>query len=95
MQQRPLELVWLTAESNRHGRTADSVNRAIAAHVRWLRKQLADLDAALERAIRNSPSWSEKAGCFAACRRWAVSRESPFLAHLPELGTINRRKTQR
>ena len=28
----------LTAESNRHGRAVDSVNRAIAAHVRWLRK---------------------------------------------------------
>src|SRR6516165_8586984 len=51
----------LTAETNRHGRAVDAVNRAIAAHVRWLRKQLADLDAALERAIRNSPLWSEKA----------------------------------
>jgi transposase len=50
----------LTAESNRHRRAVDSVNRAIAAHVRWLRKQLAELDAALERAIRNSPLWSEK-----------------------------------
>src|SRR5271166_6233200 len=47
----------LTAESNRHGRAVGCVNRAIAAHVRWLRKQLAELDVALEQAIRHSPLW--------------------------------------
>jgi transposase len=51
----------LTAESNRHGRAVGCVNRAIAAHVRWLRKQLVDLDVALEQAIRDSPLWSDKA----------------------------------
>jgi transposase len=51
----------LTAESNRRGRAVGAVNRAIAAHVRWLRKQLTELDVALEQAIRLSPLWSEKA----------------------------------
>jgi len=45
----------LTAESNRRGRAVESVNSAIAAHVRWLRKQLTELDVALEQAIRRSP----------------------------------------
>jgi transposase len=51
----------LTAESNRHRRAAAGLNRGIAAQIRWPRKQLAELDAALEQAIRRSPLWAEKA----------------------------------
>jgi transposase len=51
----------VTAESNRRRRAVGAVTRAIAAHVRWLRKQLAELDLALEQAIRRSPLWFEKA----------------------------------
>jgi hypothetical protein len=36
-------------------------NRGIAADIRWLRKQLAELDDALEQAIRRSPLCAEKA----------------------------------
>jgi len=82
----------LTAETNRHGRAVDAVNRAIAAHVRWLRKQLADLDAALERAIRNSPLWSEKARLLRSVPAVGSVTVITLLSHLPELGTLNRRK---
>ena len=82
----------LTAESNRHGRAVDSVNRAIAAHVRWLRKQLAELDAALERAIRNSPLWSEKARLLRSVPAVGSVTVITLLSHLPELGTLSRRK---
>ena len=65
----------LTAESNRQGRAAAHLTRGIAAHVRWLRKQLAELDVALEHAIRRSPVWCGKGpACFAACRAWAMSQ---------------------
>lgn len=82
----------LTAETNRHGRAVDAVNRAIAAHVRWLRKQLADLDAALERAIRNSPLWSEKARLLRSVAAVGSVTVITLLSHLPELGTLNRRQ---
>ena len=82
----------LTAESNRHGRAVDSVNRAIAAHVRWLRTQLAELDAALERAIRNSPLWSEKARLLRSVPAVGSVTVITLLSHLPELGTLSRRK---
>jgi len=82
----------LTAESNRHGRAAGSVNRAIAAHVRWLRKQLTELDAALEQAIRNSPLWSEKARLLRGVPAVGSVTVLTLLAHLPELGTLSRRK---
>lgn len=51
----------VTAESNRRGPALECVNRPIAAHIRWLRKQLAELDVALEQPIRRSPVWCEKA----------------------------------
>src|SRR6266849_3556421 len=44
----------LTAVSNRRGHMPGCVSRAIAAHIRWLRKQLAEFDATLEEAIRRS-----------------------------------------
>jgi transposase len=82
----------LTAESNRHGRAAGCVNRAIAAHVSWLRKQLADLDVALEQAIRRLPLWSEKARLLRSVPAVGSVTVITLLAHLPELGTLTRRK---
>jgi transposase len=54
-------VAMLTAESNRHGNVPGCVSRAIAVHIRWLRKQLADFDAILEDVIRRSSLWCEKA----------------------------------
>ena len=82
----------LTAESNRHGRAVECVNRAIAAHVRWLRKQLAELDVALEQAIRDSPLWSAKARLLRSVPAVGSVTVITLLAHLPELGTLSRRK---
>jgi transposase len=82
----------LTAEGNRHGRAAAGLNRAIAAHIRWLRKQLAELDAALEQAIRRSPLWSEKARLLRSVPGVGSVTVTTLLAHLPELGTLSRRK---
>jgi transposase len=82
----------LTAESNRCGRALGSVNRAIAAHVRWLRKQLAELDVALEQAIRHSPLWSAKARLLRSVPAVGSVTVITLLAHLPELGTLSRRQ---
>jgi transposase len=82
----------LTAKSNRRGRAVECVNRAIAAHVRWLRKQLAELDVALEQAIRHSPLWSEKARLLRSVPAVGSVTVTTLLAHLPELGTLSRRK---
>jgi transposase len=81
----------LTAESNRHGRAVECVNRAIAAHIRWLHKQLAELDVAMEQAIRNSPLWSAKARLLRSVPAAGSVTVITLLAHLPELGTLSRR----
>jgi transposase len=82
----------LTAESNRHGRAAPGLDRGIAAHIRWLRKQLAELDAVLDQAIRRSPLWSEKARLLRSVPAVGSVTVITLLAHLPELGTLSRRK---
>jgi transposase len=82
----------LTAESNRYGRAAAMLNRGIAAHIRWLRKQLGELDAAMEQAIRRSPLWSEKARLLRSVPAVGSVTVTTLLAHLPELGTLSRRK---
>jgi transposase len=82
----------LTAESNRHGRAAANLNRGIAAHIRWLRKQLTELDDALEQAIRRSPVWAEKARLLRSVPGVGSVTVTTLLAHLPELGTLSRRK---
>jgi transposase len=82
----------LTAESNRQGRAAAGLNRGIAAHIRWLRKQLAELDSALAQAIRQSPLWSEKARLLRSVPAVGSVTVTTLLSHLPELGTLSRRK---
>ena len=82
----------LTAESNRRGHIPGCVSRAIAAHIRWLRKQLAEFDAILEEAIRRSPRWSEKARLLRSVPAVGSVTVTTLLAHLPELGTLGRRQ---
>jgi transposase len=82
----------LTAESNRRGRAPNCLRPAIAAHVCWLRKQLAELDAALDQAVRNSPLWCEKARLLRSMPAVGSVTVTTLLAHLPELGTLSRRK---
>jgi transposase len=74
----------LTAESNRRGHASGCVSGAIAAHLRWLRKQLAELDATLEDAIRRSPLWCEKATLLRSVPAVGSVTVTPLLAHLPE-----------
>jgi transposase len=81
----------LTAEGNRQGRAVASLTRAIAAHVRWLRKQLGELDVVLEHAICRSPAWCEKARPLRSVPGIGNVTVTTLLAHLPELGTLNRR----
>jgi transposase len=68
------------------------VSGAIAAHIRWLRKQLAEFDAILEDAIRRSPLWCEKAKLLRSVPAVGSVTVTTMLAHLPELGSLGRRQ---
>lgn len=53
---------------------------------------MADLDVALEQAIRRSPLWSEKAPLLRSVPAVGSVTVITLLAHQPELGTLTRRK---
>lgn len=82
----------LTAEQNRLLRANEAVRPSIAAHIRWLRQQLADLDRELGAAVRESPIWRQKDDLLQSARGVGRVLSATLLADLPELGTLNRKQ---
>src|SRR5215212_2300187 len=54
-------LAMTTAEANRARTAPKAVRKSIEAHLRWLRKELARVDGELERVVKESLVWKEKA----------------------------------
>jgi transposase len=82
----------LTAEKNRLGRVPRRIDGDIRAHIAWLERQLAQLDADLTRAIQSSPIWREKDEWLQSMPGVGPVLATTLLASLPELGTLNRRQ---
>jgi transposase len=82
----------LTAEQNRLGRANPAVRPGIAAHIRWLRQQLADVDRDLGAIVRASPIWRQKDDLLQSARGVGRVLAATLLAELPELGTLNRKQ---
>jgi len=79
------------AESNRLGTTtATRVRRSIEAHLRWLTKQLEDVDTDLSEAIQNSPVWCVNDDLLQSIPGVGRMVSRALLAELPELGTLSR-----
>lgn len=83
----------LTAEGNRLGAArSKAVRRRISAHITWLEKELANVDDDLDSSIRNSPVWREKDNLLQSVPGVGPVLSTTLLAHLPELGSLNRRQ---
>ena len=54
-------LAMTTAEANRARTAPKAVRKRIEAHLRWLRKELARVDGELERVVKESLMWKERA----------------------------------
>src|SRR5215213_8512592 len=54
-------LAMTTAEANRARTAPKAVRKRIEAHLRWLRKELARIDGELERVVKESLVWKERA----------------------------------
>ena len=50
----------IRAENNRLGFALPAVQKGIKKHIRWLERQLSDIDSDLDDLIRNSPVWRAK-----------------------------------
>jgi transposase len=83
----------LTAETNRmYGARAEKLRKQIYEHVKWLRKQLRDVDNDIDGQLRASKVWREKDDLLQSMPGVGRVLARTLLADLPELGTLDRRK---
>src|SRR6266567_8892253 len=82
----------LTAEKNRRSRAPKVLYRSIDEHIRWLEKRLSGLDEELGTMIRGTPLWRERDELLRSVPGVGNVLSSTLLAHLPELGALNRKQ---
>ena len=83
----------LVSEKNRLNTTiAVAVRSSIEAHIEWLQRELDDLDTNLRQTLQQSPAWREKDNLLRSVPGVGEQISLTLLAHLPELGTLDRRQ---
>lgn len=82
-----------TAEKNRLAIVANArIRKNIEAHLRWLAKQINDLEDLITTLIKNSPVWYAKQQILLSVCGVGPVTASTLLAELPELGTLGHRQ---
>src|SRR5882757_4545933 len=82
----------LTAEKNRRAGAPKASHRSIDEHIRWLEKRLSGFDDELAELIRDTPLWREPDEFLRSVPGVGKVLSSTLLAHLPELGVLNRKQ---
>jgi transposase len=85
-------LDMITAERTRFHSASPPVRADLSAHIAWLEKRLASLDALLARSIKNSPLWHENDSILQSAKGVGPVLSSTLLAKLPELGSLSARQ---
>jgi transposase len=82
----------ITAEKNRLGFALPAVQKGIKKHVRWLERQLDDVDSDLDARIRNSPVWQAKHNLLRDVPGVGPNLARTLIAELPELGQLSHKQ---
>jgi len=82
----------ITAEKNRLGFALKPVQKGIQKHIRWLERQLHDVDQDLDALIRNSPVWAAKSDLLQSVPGVGPNLARTLLAELPELGRLSHKQ---
>jgi transposase len=85
-------LDMLTAERNRLEQAMVSVRRSLTDHIRWLERQVADVDRDLDQTIEHSPVWRAKENLLRSVPGVGPVVSRTLLADVPELGCLNRKQ---
>ena len=85
-------LTLLVSEKNRLGTASVAVRPRIEARISWLKQELEDLDKDLRQTLRQSPIWREKDDLLQSVPGVGAQLSLTLPAHLPELGTLDRRQ---
>jgi transposase len=83
----------IVAERNRQHRPVPrEIARQIAAHLKWLERQLATLDKDLTAHIQSTPLWREREDLLRSVPGVGPVLSRTLLAELPELGTLTHKQ---
>ena len=85
-------VTMLVSEKNRLGTAISAVRPRIDAHIAWLEQEVKELDQGLRETLRRSPVWREKDDLLRTVPGVGEQLSLTLLAHLPELGTLDRRQ---
>jgi len=82
----------LIAERNRLEHALPAVRRGITQHIRWLERQLQDVDRDLDDNIQASPVWRAKENLLRSAPGVGPVLSRTLIGELPELGTLPRKQ---
>ena len=85
-------VAMLTAENNRLPTATKPVAKRIAAHIRWLEKELSRTDGDLDKAIKESPALAENEALLRSVPGVGPVLARTLLAQVPELGTLTHKR---
>jgi transposase len=82
----------ITAEKNRLGFALRPVQNGIEKHIRWLERQLGDVDHDLDDLIRKGPIWKAKSDLLQDVPGVGPNLARTLIAELPELGRLSHKE---
>jgi len=82
----------LVAEKNRLSASRRPVRHGITQHIRWLERQLGNVDHELEGAVQASPLWRAQDDLLQSVPGVGPVLSRTLLAELPELGALSRKQ---
>ncbi len=82
----------ITAEKNRLGFSVPALHKGIEKHIRWLERQLEDVDHDLDERIRRSPIWKAKSDLLQEVPGVGPNLARTLIAELPELGQLSHKQ---
>lgn len=85
-------LEMLVAERNRLELARPPVDRGIRKHIRWLERQLSDVESDLDRTIRSTPAWQAKSDLLQQVPGVGPNLSRTLIAELPELGRVSHKE---
>jgi hypothetical protein len=83
----------IASESQRRRQLCDPrLVRRLDAHLAWLQKELSEIEADLDHAVRGSAAWRATENLLASVPGIGKTSARTLIAELPELGALDRRK---
>jgi transposase len=82
----------ITAEKNRLGFAIKPLHKGIEKHIRWLERQLTEVDNDLDGLIRRTPMWQAKSDLLQEVPGVGPNLARTLIAELPELGQLSHKQ---